>query len=40
MEPNNLVQLIWLLEEYEDLEPDPRLNDGEVLAADGTVVKL
>jgi hypothetical protein len=40
MATDNLTDLIELLAEYEDIEPDPRLEDGQVLAPDGTIVTL
>ena len=40
MKTDNLVELIEFLLEDIDREPDPRLEDGQVFASDGTIVTL
>jgi len=40
MEKDNLVALIEILTAYEDMEPDPRLKEGEMFSSDGSIVIL
>ena len=40
MKTDNLTDLIEILTELEDVEPDRRLEDGQVFASDGTIVTL
>jgi len=40
MKIDNLTDLIELLTELEDIEPDPRLEEGQVFASDGDIVTL
>lgn len=40
VEPNNLVQLIRLLQEYEEQEPDPNLKPGQVYGSNGEIITL
>ena len=40
MATDNLTELIELLQKLEDVEPDSELEDGQVLASDGTIVTL
>lgn len=40
MATDNLTDLIELLTEYEDIEPNTDLEDGQVYALDGTIVTL
>lgn len=37
---DNLTDLIEPLNEQEDIEPDSRLEHGQVFASDGTIVTL
>jgi hypothetical protein len=37
---SNLVDLIKILIELKDVEPDPNLKDGEVYNSDGRIVTL
>jgi hypothetical protein len=37
---SNLVELIDLLVELRDVEPDPNLEEGEIYASDGSIVTL
>jgi hypothetical protein len=40
MTMDNLTDLIELINEQEDIEPDPRLESGQVTASDGTIITL
>jgi hypothetical protein len=40
MKTDNLTDLIELLQELGDVEPDPELDDGQVRGPDGEIINL